>query len=188
MLVQTRAQGFLCSPSMPPLMPVRASCCKGASNGEGAGTMCRTDVLLPALQQAPGALLTCRLLCEALAGPRELRAGREHVLVACLVQPIPSAHVVCSCWGRRAARRQATGGGHAEEGRAAGSIAAACLLLSLSRLLAFCIPPPRVNFGPCLGIVFCSGCNVHGGELPPSWLPHSALCLVTEMLSHSLKH
>lgn len=95
MLVQTRAQGFLCSPSMPPLMPVRASCCKGASNGEGAGTMCRTDVLLPALQQAPGALLTCRLLCAALAGPRELRAGREHVLVACLVQPIPSAHVVC---------------------------------------------------------------------------------------------
>ena len=147
--------------------------------------------------------MCCSLLCSRLLGPSSHAGFCVQLLPApegsgqagsmflwhawCSQFPVHMLCAMCSCWGRRAARRQATGGGHAEEGRVAGSIAAACLLLSLSHLLAFCIPPPRVNFGPCLGIVFCSGCNVHGGELPPAWLPHSALCLVTEMLSHSLK-
>lgn len=88
--------------------------------------MCRTHVLLLALQQAAGALLTCWLLYADPASPRGLRAGRELVLMVFLVQPIPSAHVVChvQLLGQEGSKRQAVGGEHAEEGRTAGSVAA----------------------------------------------------------------
>lgn len=66
--------------------------------------MCRTHVLLLALQQAAGALLTCWLLYADPASPRGLRAGRELVLMVFLVQPVHMLCATCSCWDRRAAR------------------------------------------------------------------------------------